>query len=522
MADSELRRTHPLTVAVRTASTVGQAVVAFVALSFIGSAGGRDTLATIGLAAMVVLGALITSAFAWLNWAFFRYGVQGTDLVITEGWLIKKHRAIPLARVQGIDIRAGLVARVLGLADVIVQTAGGGEGEPEARIGSIPLSDAERLRANLLLERDEVADSRTGETIVGPDPVGRMSDLRGVLGGVEVVDSAPVFEYRLPLSRLVIAGVTSNAVLATTFAGIAFTAQIGEVFGSAFDRTAGLLASLAVPVLVAVSLLAVAVVVTVSIAVVVARDFGFVARRVRDRLETEAGLTERRMTSLPVRRIQAVRIEQPPLRRLIGFTSVYADTAGFGRGEQQKSTTAAAILPLARAKEVRPLMHELLPEAEQFPTTRPVPRRALRFYVTWPTILSAGITLLVVGVGLQLVAPLADDDALTAAVPGIVAIACLAVATVTAVFRAAAWRGAAFGADESALCIERGMLGRYTVRLSRSRIQSLTWRQTPFQARAGLATLSVASVSGSSGANHVVRNIELEDARRLAEWYSPS
>ena len=41
------------------------------------------------------------------------------------------------------------------------------------------------------------------------------------------------------------------------------------------------------------------------------------ARRVEARVETESGLLERRMTGLPVARIQALSIDQAPLQRLL-------------------------------------------------------------------------------------------------------------------------------------------------------------------------------------------------------------
>jgi len=59
------------------------------------------------------------------------------------------------------------------------------------------------------------------------------------------------------------------------------------------------------------------------------------------------------------------------------------------------------------------------------------------------------------------------------------------------------------------------------VRLPHSRIQSLAIRQTPFQKRAGLATIVVSSVSGSSATHYRVRNIEVSDAARIERWYSP-
>jgi uncharacterized membrane protein YdbT with pleckstrin-like domain len=59
------------------------------------------------------------------------------------------------------------------------------------------------------------------------------------------------------------------------------------------------------------------------------------------------------------------------------------------------------------------------------------------------------------------------------------------------------------------------------VRVGRSRIQSLAISQSPFQRRAGLATLRLATVSGSSHAVFRVRHLPVADAALIEQWYSP-
>lgn len=533
MAASELQRTHPLTVLVGTGRALVQMVWAFVAFVFL-SMGGSGWAARLGLAGLILVASLIAAGASWLNWLYFRYGVVGTDLVIESGWLVRKRRAIPIGRIQGIDIRADLVSRLLGLANVVVQTAGGGSGDAEASIGSIPLEAAEALRSSLLAERHatnaekpapvatiagtpiELTDSGV---MVGADPIGRMSDLRGAFGGVPAETPAPTFEYKLPLTRLLVAGATSNAVLGVLAAFGAAIAQGAPMLVSAD----GLSDALAGVVLTSSGLGLAALIVAGSIFAIASRDYGFVARRVADRIETEAGLFERRMTSLPVRRIQAVRVESNPLRRMLGFQSVYADTAGFGRGDDQQTAQAASpILPLSRADEVAELLHSLLPESEHFPATRPMGRRALRFYLTWPTLSATALVALTLAGATIALWPILLGSGYELAVPSAVAGVCLTVGAITAALQAAAWRAAGVGADERALCIAYGTVGRYSVRIPRSRIQSISWRQTPFQARAGLATLRVATVSGSRGTSYSVRHLDVADAIQIVEWYSPS
>lgn len=544
MADSELQRTHPFTVIVRSATMMAQAIAGFFALALV-SITSDSGFAFLGLAALLVVGTAVTAGASWLNWAYFYYGVVGDHLIINEGWLVKKRRSIPLGRVQGVDIRADLISRILGLANVVVQTAGGGGGEAEATIGSIPLSAAEQLRAQLISGRAQEAaagaplveggaevGTDTGTQVAtgadstaaaaSSDPVGRLSDFRGVLGGVQPLETEAVFEHSIPLSSLLVAALTSNGPVIAFFAAIGFGAQAFEIFGAdPFDAASSAARSLAFPVLLISGLGAFIVVVGAAVATSVARDFGFRVRRTGRRLETESGLLERRMTSVPVKRIQAVIVESTPLRRLFKLSSVRVNTAGFGRSEEQQSTTAASLIPILRSKELRPLLHQLLPEAEQFPQARALPARALRFYVLLPTVTAVFVTLALVGGPLAANLLLQFSEALVLATPLIVALSVTLVAGFVATSRVLAWRVAGFGVDAQAIAVSYGMLGRYRARIARSRIQSLSVRQSPFQRRAGLATLHLATVSGPSQTVFRVRHMTVGDAAAIERWYSP-
>ncbi len=448
--------------------------------------------------------ALIGGALSWLSWSRFRYGVVDGHLIIREGVLVRRRRSIPIARVQGIDIKADLLSRVLGLVEVTVQTAGGGATEPEASIIGIPLSEAERLRGELLHERaagSSISDPASGtSSTIGDDPVNRMGDVRGVFAGSEVGYQAPSFQYKLPISRLFLAGATSSQVFISFFVVLGVVGQLYTMTSSTADAITARVLALALPAAVLSIVSLVGLILSGSVAASVIADFGFTSRRVSDRIETERGLLERRMIGLPVRRVQSVRIQQTPLRRLMGFSAIHVDTAGFGRSEDN-GQARAALVPLARASEIRPLLHGLLPELETAPDVMGLPRRALRFYVFLPVLL--GLTVSLAAAALLQGAFLALPIVIT---PLVVIPAYLA------------WRAAGVGVDSSMLVIRSGVFGRTHTRIPRSRLQSLSVRQNPFQRRRDLATIVATTVSGSSGSSHLTRHVDADYAWRLIEW----
>lgn len=518
-ADSELKRTHPATVAVRTLKSVWQGLLAGVGLAILGAVEGASW-GSIGILAVVMIATLAGASGSWLKWYYFRYGIVGNDLLITEGWLVRKRRAIPLARVQGVDVRADLFMRVFGVVAVVVQTAGGG-GEPEATIGDITLADAERLRFTLLHGRaysepeafqsfaDAEGDSISTEAGV-PDITGRLSDLRGVFGGTEQAKIAPSFEYRVSVPRLALAAVTSRTVLIVMAALIAAGSQVFDFLDpQALDQAVGVVGQLGVAFIALGTASLLILTALIAIVVSVSRDYGFVARRVDERVETEAGLIERRMSGLPIRRVQAVTIDEAPLRRVLGWASVRVVSAGSAH-EQQSSASASSVVPIARREELFPLLHGLIPEASVFPRLAALPRRAVRFYLTVPTLVTV-VAFSGAALGVSLVA---DELGWWVVLAG------LATLVFVYVWRFLSWRNAAVGADAVALGIASGFLGRQRVRIARARIQSLTVRQNPFQRRAGLATVVAAGVSGSSGTHYVVQHMDAADAERIIGWYS--
>ncbi len=527
MADSELRRAHPASVVVGAVKLVWQGLGAAVGIITFGTLqeGPYLPLIILGVAILAIASAI---GFSLLKWRFFRYGVIGDDLVIAEGWLIKKRRTIPLARAQGIDIRADVLMRLLGLTDVVVQTAGGGSGEPEAKIGQIPLDEAERLRVELLHARQAAQAEASAEDadltpagaavgidppqqVIGLDPVGRMSDLRGAFGGAEVTRIEPTFEHKITLPRLLLAAATSKTVLIVSATLIAGASQIlGMAGDDIFDRAAGFASTLGLIALVASAFGVLLISLIAGAMATIARDFGFTARRVHARVETESGLLSRRMTSMPVRRIQAIVIEQTAPRRLLGWASVTAITAGFGAGEEQKTETAPALVPIAKDIEIRDLIAGLLPEAATFPALSPVPRRSARFYLLVPVVSTILISATAVVAAFLIYPPVW---------PFVFVVGLLAIALVF-VTRFLEWQHEAFGADDRVLGIQNGAFGRRRVRVGRNRIQSLTVRQNPFQRRAGIATVDAVGVSGSTAAHYRIRHIEQADAEQLMRWYS--
>jgi hypothetical protein len=99
----------------------------------------------IGIAGVLVLGAV----FAWIQRRRFHawgYAEREDDLLVRRGVMFSRLSVIPYGRMQFIDVTAGPLERMFGIATVKMHTAAAAS---DARIPGLERAEAERLRDRL-------------------------------------------------------------------------------------------------------------------------------------------------------------------------------------------------------------------------------------------------------------------------------------------------------------------------------------------------------------------------------------
>ena len=84
------------------------------------------------------VGAVVLLAWTTLEWLRSTYRVEGGALRLEEGVLARKLRVIPFDRIQQVDLVRKPLHRLLGVATLRVETAGGG-GAAEGTKVNVPL-----------------------------------------------------------------------------------------------------------------------------------------------------------------------------------------------------------------------------------------------------------------------------------------------------------------------------------------------------------------------------------------------
>ncbi|MFB6133455.1 MAG: PH domain-containing protein, partial [Halanaeroarchaeum sp.] len=143
---------HRLTILLEGAGrAVGVGVAGFALGSVAGSfLAARGVLPPLGATAGVPLAILFgAAAFAYeiAHYRHFSYEVTEDTLDITAGVFFRREREIPLGRVQNVDIERDVLARILQVAVVSIETAGGGETEAQLRYVGVP--EARRVQEEI-------------------------------------------------------------------------------------------------------------------------------------------------------------------------------------------------------------------------------------------------------------------------------------------------------------------------------------------------------------------------------------
>jgi len=437
-------------------------------------------------AMVLAVPALVYAVAIYLS---LRYAFALDGLVIKSGILRRTERHIPYEHIQNVDMTRTVVHRLLGVADVIIQTASGTEAEATLRV--LSRAAAEEVRARLFRERRRaVAEVPGGASTTSPQPFARPAPGFSANLTDEPLSGGRIL-HRVPLGDLVKLGLISNRGLVALAAVLAAATQFDLLpSGEQIESTVGPVSSdflwnspagwLLLALLAAVAVVGLR---ALSVLWAIATFFGFRLLRDGDELRTSFGLLTQRLLTIPRHRIQLLEIHASLLHRVFDAVTLKARTAGAVRPDAAASSLDA-LLPIAP----REAAYGLLPEIQSELTAPPTdwqgvhPRAVRRAFVV--SVLWLAGPLLVLGFAYPpwgslggLVLPLAY------------------------LFARQRVRHMGYAVTSQSLWYRRGWLSRECRIIRTSKIQAVMIRESPFDRRHEMATLAIdAANAGAVGA----------------------
>jgi putative membrane protein len=481
--DPGWRRLSPRMLLIHPVREVGRAIPALAGLLIAGSHGGHEWWSLLGLAIVVTA--------SLLRWFTTRYLITGEQVQLRTGLVRRRTVTTAIDRVRTVDVTAHILHRLLGLARVAIGTGSSDRKRESLVLDGLSTEAAAALRAELLHRAAEPAFPQPARPAPADQEIARLAP--------SWIGYAP-FTLSGVVTALAVTGllwrIVSQAQLQVERTSIVRSV---DRQWQRTPRWIDLLAGSA-GVLIGITLL--------SMAGYLLAFWNFrLSRHPGGTLQVARGLITTRAVSIAEHRLRGVELSQLLPLRAVGGARLLAVATGLrvGRGAERGGTV---LMPPCPAGQARRVAAEVLRD----PLLLPVPlrrhpaaaRRRRHLRCTGPAVLAE----------LALLA-----GWLAGALAGWPAGAGLLLPVLAALLAEDRYAGLGHTLAGNQLITRYGALHRRQVLLRTDGIIGWNLRQSFFQRRAGLATLTATTAAGRQG--YPVADLETGSALRLADAALP-
>jgi putative membrane protein len=309
-------RLHPLSPVVR----AGRSLVALAVPVGLAATGGRnagEVVVDLAIVAVVI-------ALGVVSWVVTRWRLEGAVLRIDSGLIRRSSQRLPLSQVQAVDVVEPGLARLLGLAEIRLRMASS-DGKA-GRLSYLRVVEAQQLRARLLA----LAHGLGGDTPEPPERVLIVVPPGRLVGSILLSTTGLTLE-------IIIVVLVALAGPDPSLAGVAFSGGLTSfiALGAALWRRLN-------------------------------SGYKLTVAEAGDGLRLRSGLLQTTAETIPVGRVQGLRLVEPLSWRPFGWCRLEADVAGKQRNRrenQAESRTMRAILPVGTRAQADWLIERILPGA---------------------------------------------------------------------------------------------------------------------------------------------------------------
>ncbi|QJP35107.1 PH domain-containing protein [Nonlabens sp. Ci31] len=372
-------------------------------LYFLFAAIGTKSMGEYGwyMTAFIAFIAVLSLLSPVVKYIYFTFHIEDDELIIQKGLLQKERKAIPLERIQSININQNVVQRILGIVSLEVDTAGSKAKELE--IPGLERAFASQFK-DLLQERKEeivegVSETATNESFTTQDASGNNLEVetgentavsKAKTSKKAVEDTTETMILQLGIIDILKVGITQNHLKSAGLAiGVAFGSwyKIKDLVEEYFEEWLQQFSfenvisgtSLGLAFAAVISFLFFSVVISMLLAINKYWDFSIVKKGTD--LEVKMGLFNKKEIKIPLSKVQILEFHSNPLRKLLGF-----QTAQIFQAQSTDNKLGSVSVPAC--KEVhRVLLQHLIfkqpvEETEQELHCNPYSHARLRFYIS--------------------------------------------------------------------------------------------------------------------------------------------
>lgn len=475
MRMSEPKRLHPISTVVSFIKQLKDLIIPFLVFVVFGS---KSDIIQLSISIGIIVFVLVNGILSWLR---YTYRLEEGELRIEYGVFVRKKRYIPFERIQSLDLSEGILHRPFGLVRVKVETAGSsGTGDAEAVLIAISKEEATRIQQTIFSAKEAELPENEG-------PIAEK-------GLEEII-------YQISPKELLLLASTSGGAGVVLSAFFVFVSQFEEIIP--YEKVfRGLEDFVANGVIIISILIFIGFLIAWGIALVgtIVKYASFTVKKKGDDLIISRGLLEKRQLTIPLHRIQAIRISENLIRQPLGYSTVYVISASGSAVENENSSVM--ILPIIKKKQMVEILSPYLSDYNLEPLICPAPKRALIRYIIR---------------GLLFVLPIVVIPIIFFRPWGYLSLLFLPFSVLYALlkFKDAGWK-----ISNQQLTLRYRTIIKNTIFMKRNRIQSISIKESFFQSKKDLATIKAVVMSGSGGTGGTVVDLEKKDVHALYSWYS--
>ncbi|EEI24380.1 PH domain-containing protein [Lentilactobacillus hilgardii] len=319
----------------------------------------------------VVIGTLLSLVIiiGLLKFFFFTFQIGGDMITINSGIFVKRHTHIPYGRIQTIQRSQWFFLKPLHLEQLKIETAGHESHRPEVTLPVVSESVREEIeRKRLAVKGNSTMPGLTTDQSAKP-----------------AVDSSisitATHHYEINPHDLNVFALTSFGILPLMGVLAAVYGKIQEYIPKHFLNTVTKeIISQSILIISGIVLLIVIIAVVGSYFSLVQKYYKFTLTSESNQLKTYQGLFQRKSVTIPINRIQALRVKQNVLRQWAKISTVQA-LAASSAGDDDKGNDMM-ILPVIKTHDVFNQLKPFVSWApDQFISLERLPKRHYFYFI---------------------------------------------------------------------------------------------------------------------------------------------
>lgn len=414
----------------------------------------------------------------YFSWRFTKYQLAEEQVLLDTGVIFRQHRRVRYDRVQAVDIRQPLLARIFGLAELKFEAADGGS--TAMQLSFVKEAEARVLRAEIMgraagiqagASPEAVADRGPAGADAAEQPAGMEAELPENAAALAIPEAPEQVMLQVPVKRMIGSLLLSTSVVVMVsilIVMVAAAAVLDAVLPQEGEDNWWVILLFAL-IPFAFSLIGV-------VWGGFNKGYNFTVATSPDGMRLRYGLLETSQQTVPPGRVQAVRISQGLLWRPFGWYKMVVNVAGYGPSLEGGAADKSTVLPVGTMEDVLRVLSVVVPDPGLGPEDNGmVPEnadRAAEESEDAPAVISQGIS----GLG--------DALGFTSAPRRVWWLDPLT------------WKRNAYRSTRTLLMLRSGWLERHLQLIPHERIQSVDLHQGPLLRRLSVATLRFHSTPG--------------------------